>query len=200
MYATFTCVSFVADFQQSGFVHSAFVLRAEGRLEHSPHHKKHVPRGQLVELLSKALLFSEVEHHWKGDTMTMTCTNQFRLLEPHTCSFDPKFPPPPLPDAQRHHAQPPESAGGPQAEGSLKRKASGTPSVDEAPKEKRARVNGQLEDEVDTGSPSLVESMLLCLRILVNPIQYLLRSSSTSCVEAAGRLSHLNHRSCRDIG
>ncbi|TBU34793.1 WD40 repeat-like protein [Dichomitus squalens] len=158
-------------FKDSGFAHSAFVLRAEGRLEHSPHYRKHVPRGELVELLSKALLFSEVEAHWKGNAMTMSCTNQFRLLEPHTCSFDPKFPPPPLPDAQRHHVHPERvqplqaedenaaHAGVPQADGSLKRKASGTPSVDEPPKEKRARTNGQLEDEVEIRSPSVVESI-----------------------------------------
>ena len=173
-----------------GFQHSAFVLRAEGRLEHSPHYRKHVPRGELVELLSKALLFSEVEAHWKGDTMTMACTNQFKLLEHHTCSFDPKFPPPPPPEAHRHHSlpeRPPtthvtsESASvqvnGPSAENSLKRKASGPVPMEEPSKEKRAKTNGKLEGEVDTKSPSVVESRLLCSHIILEsyPIYTILK-------------------------
>ncbi|KAM5531714.1 hypothetical protein V8D89_014634 [Ganoderma adspersum] len=162
-----------AYFKDSGFQHSAFVLRAEGRLEHSPHYRKHVPRGELVELLSKALLFSEVEAHWKGDTMTMACTNQFKLLEHHTCSFDPKFPPPPPPEAHRPHPLPerPQTAhvasesasvhvNSPSTENLLKRKASGPVPMDEPSKEKRAKTNGKLEGEVDTKSPSVVETRL----------------------------------------
>lgn len=168
----------VADLQRLGFQHSAFVLRAEGRLEHSPHYRKHVPRGELVELLSKALLFSEVEAHWKGDTMTMACTNQFKLLERHTCSFDPKFPPPPPPEVHRLHRQPerphtaqvaPESisvqVNGPSTESSLKRKASGPVPVDEPPKEKRVKTNGQLEADVDSRPPSVIESRSHCSHI-----------------------------------
>lgn len=61
----------------------------EGRLDHSPHFSKHIPRGELVELLSKSLLYLEVESHWKGDTLTANCKTSFSLLEPHVCSLDP---------------------------------------------------------------------------------------------------------------
>lgn len=77
-----------AYFQDSGFQHSAFTLRMEGRLDNSHHIKKHIPRGELVELLSKALLYSEVEAHWKEDGLASNCKNNFSLLEHHVCSFD----------------------------------------------------------------------------------------------------------------
>ena len=85
-----------------GFQHSAFVIRVEGRLEQSPHFSKHIPRGELIELLSKALLYLEVEAHWKGDAMTTSCKSGFSLLEPHICSY-PKTKsehPPPWPAAR----------------------------------------------------------------------------------------------------
>ncbi|KAJ8596276.1 WD40 repeat-like protein [Rhizopogon salebrosus TDB-379] len=78
-----------AYFLDSGFQHSAFALRMEGRLDHSPHIKKHIPRGELIELLSKALLYTEVEAHWKGDELTTNCSAPFSLLEPHACSLQP---------------------------------------------------------------------------------------------------------------
>jgi len=59
----------------------------EGRLDQSPHIKKHIPRGELIELLSKALLYTEVEAHWKGDELTTNCSAPFSLLDPHTCSL-----------------------------------------------------------------------------------------------------------------
>lgn len=73
----------------SGFQHSAFSLRMEGRLDHSHHIKKHIPRGELVERLSKALLYAEVEAHWKGDSFAKSCKSGFSLLERHVCSFEP---------------------------------------------------------------------------------------------------------------
>lgn len=72
-----------------GFQHSAFSLRMEGRLDQSHHIKKHIPRGELVERLSKALLYAEVEAHWKGDSLAKNCKSSFSLLERHVCSFDP---------------------------------------------------------------------------------------------------------------
>jgi hypothetical protein len=50
---------------RAGFTHSAFSLRAEGRLESSAHFGTFVPRGALVDLLSK-----------------------FTLLTPHVCTRD----------------------------------------------------------------------------------------------------------------
>lgn len=61
----------------------------EGRLDHSHHIKKHIPRGELVERLSKALLYAEVEAHWKGDSFARNCKSAFSLLERHVCSIDP---------------------------------------------------------------------------------------------------------------
>lgn len=61
----------------------------EGRLDQSPHIKKHIPRGELIELLSKALLYTEVEAHWKGDGLTTNCSAPFSLLDPHACSLQP---------------------------------------------------------------------------------------------------------------
>ncbi|KAI0756874.1 WD40 repeat-like protein [Daedaleopsis nitida] len=152
-----------AYFKDSGFQHSAFVLRAEGRLEHSPHYRKHVPRGELVELLSKALLFTEVEAHWKGDNMTLNCTKEFKLLEPHVCSYDPNFPPPPLPAPSHDSHRAPFAPVQPHAntsvialDATLKRKASVTPSSDDHPPEKRAKMkNTPKEVEVDVRTSSV---------------------------------------------
>ncbi|KIL71635.1 hypothetical protein M378DRAFT_64518 [Amanita muscaria Koide BX008] len=72
----------------SGFTHSAFTLRAEAQLDHSPLFHKHIVRGQLVELLCKALLYLEVEHHWKNNQVTLNCTAEFSLLGSHQCSSD----------------------------------------------------------------------------------------------------------------
>ncbi|KAF8910030.1 WD40 repeat-like protein [Gymnopilus junonius] len=75
-------------FQDSGFNHSAFALRNEGRLQNSPFFSKHIPRGELVDLLSKALLYLEVESHWRADGLTTNCKSGFSLLEPHVCSLE----------------------------------------------------------------------------------------------------------------
>lgn len=80
-----------------GFNHSAFALRNEGRLQNSPYFQKHIPRGELIDLLSKALLYLEVESHWRTDSLTTNCKTGFSLLDPHICSLDDpseKSPPP----------------------------------------------------------------------------------------------------------
>ncbi|KAI0778305.1 WD40 repeat-like protein [Trametes elegans] len=140
-------------FKDSGFQHSAFVLRAESRLEHSPHFRKHVARGQLVELLSKALLFSEVEAHWKSNSMDLACRNPFSILERHVCS---------APTRAAAHSQVYMPNGGPSNQGraptdSLKRKAGGTIATDEAPKEKRAKTSSPVEIDVDVRPGPSVE-------------------------------------------
>ena len=125
-------------------MHSAFVLRAEGHLEKSACYGQHVPRGELVELLSKALLYSEVEAHWRGNALTKNCKASFSLLNKHVCSLDPTISPvailQPLPTLDI----PPVNLNGT----SEKRKAT-TAAVDDAngPKEKRARTE---EMEVDS--------------------------------------------------
>jgi transducin (beta)-like 1 len=100
----------------------------EGRLDHSHHIKKHIPRGELVELLSKALLYTEVEAHWKGDSLAKNCKSTFSLLEHHACAID-----------SNSASLPGESnmlkvTG----EAAVKRKSS-TPSTEDGRAEKRAR-------------------------------------------------------------
>ncbi|EJD48488.1 WD40 repeat-like protein [Auricularia subglabra TFB-10046 SS5] len=71
----------------SGFEHAAFVLRAEARIDSSPFAKTFVKHGLLVELLAKALLYIEVETHWKDDDAApVTCRAPFSLLKKHVCS------------------------------------------------------------------------------------------------------------------
>ncbi|OSD03188.1 WD40 repeat-like protein [Trametes coccinea BRFM310] len=154
-----------AYFKDSGFQHSAFVLRAESHLEHSPHFRKHVPRGELVELLSKALLFSEVEAHWKGDNMTLSCRNPFNILERHVCSASPQLAPPPPPlvpastvDRVSNGGALPQSKPS-SSENALKRKASGTPTLDEPPKEKRAKTSSPVEIDVESRPGPSVEPL-----------------------------------------
>ncbi|KAI8990549.1 WD40 repeat-like protein [Trametes punicea] len=146
--------------KDSGFQHSAFVLRAESHLEHSPHFRKHVPRGELIELLSKALLFSEVEAHWRGDSMTLSCRNPFNILERHVCSA-----PQPAPQHSVASTLMADHVpnGGPSTqsqalpEGTLKRKTSDTTVLDEAPREKRAKTGSPIEVAVGVGSGPSVE-------------------------------------------
>ncbi|KAJ7492077.1 WD40 repeat-like protein [Mycena latifolia] len=92
----------------SGFKHTAFSLCMEGRLENSPNFSKHIPRGELVDLLSKALLYREVESHWKADHLAVNCKAGFSLLDPHICSLEPpklKSLPLPITYTQRPLAQ-----------------------------------------------------------------------------------------------
>ena len=73
----------------TGFQHSSYALRTECRLDLSPHAKTPIGRGELVDLLSKSLLYKEVEAHWKLDANATKCTSPFSLLVPHTCSARP---------------------------------------------------------------------------------------------------------------
>ncbi|KAK7465521.1 hypothetical protein VKT23_005495 [Stygiomarasmius scandens] len=79
-------------FKDSGFEHSAFALAKEAHLERSPCFAKHVPRGELVELLSKSLLYTEVEYHFQGGELAANCKTGFSLLETHVCSTIPPEP------------------------------------------------------------------------------------------------------------
>ncbi|KDQ20275.1 hypothetical protein BOTBODRAFT_62590 [Botryobasidium botryosum FD-172 SS1] len=97
--------------EDSGFRHTSFCLRNEARLDVSPNLSVPIPRGEAVTLLRKALLYSEVEAHWRKDGASMKCTSPFSLLRPHVCDCNisetpvspvptPRpelFPPPPPP-------------------------------------------------------------------------------------------------------
>lgn len=63
-------------------------MKSEGRLEQSAYFNKHIPRGQLVELLTKALLYTEVERHCSGDGLITDCKTSFSLLEDHDCTVE----------------------------------------------------------------------------------------------------------------
>jgi transducin (beta)-like 1 len=55
-------------------------------LDASPYSSFSIRRGELVELLAKALLYSEVEAHWKADEISSCCKAPFSLLQDHVCS------------------------------------------------------------------------------------------------------------------
>jgi len=131
----------------SGFGHTAFVLRAEARLEKSPHSKTYVPRGELVELLSKALLYSEVEAHWKDNSLGDTCKNTFSILTRHVCKFE--SPAPPVTDA---HPPPSTDTKVPlkHSEAPTEKRKAESPS--DEPKGKRARMDDMDVDSVSSAA------------------------------------------------
>ncbi|KAF8167462.1 WD40 repeat-like protein [Crassisporium funariophilum] len=150
-------------FQDAGFNHSAFALRNEGRLQKSPCFEKHIRRGELIELLSKALLYLEVESHWRNDEMTSNCKSSFSLIEPHVCSPDAPAPKPAPVSATAMDVQ--ESNVIPLHEQVLKQNQSLTPNLDghgkrktspvptDGPAEKRPRRNS-VDMEIDGHSDS----------------------------------------------
>lgn len=91
-----------------------------------------------MELLSKALLYTEVEFHWKGNAMTTNCKGNFSLIDEHVCTLDPSLPatttfnPPPPP----HLAEPAPTL---QTNGTTEKRKASTPASEVAPKGKRAR-------------------------------------------------------------
>ena len=134
-------ITFVNFDGYAGFQHSAFILRKEGNLDQSPYFTKHIPRGELIELLSKALLYIETESHWKCDSIAKNCKAAFSLLEVHTCSSESNS------DAATLTAERPKGTvkqNGSQAEFTVKRKAS-TPS-DGGRSEKRAKAEPSNQD------------------------------------------------------
>jgi transducin (beta)-like 1 len=104
--------------------------------------EKQIPRGELIELLIKALLYTEVEAHWRGNNdMTGNCGTGFTLLETHVCSLNPSINP-----TVKLSANPASFAAlpGPQsastADSVQKRKAS-TPVAEEGHSDKRQRTD-----------------------------------------------------------
>ena len=137
-----------------GFVHSAFVLRAESHLDKSAHFGKHVARGELVELLSKALLYTEVEAHWRGNAMTKNCQTPFTLLDKHVCALDPTMSPLTI-------LQPPSIINEitlPYTNGTSEKRKAATSAFGDAPKEKRARIEDM---EVDSASSSAERTFIV---------------------------------------
>ncbi|KAG5639567.1 hypothetical protein H0H81_012238 [Sphagnurus paluster] len=126
----------------SGFNHAAFAVKMEGHLDRSPHSSKHIQRGELIELLSKALLYIEVESHWKAGALANNCKSGFSLLEPHVCSLETSNPTiqiTPLPDILDTSAPKPPPANGASLDAPPKRKESPTSAPTEGPAEKRTK-------------------------------------------------------------
>lgn len=118
---------------------------------------KHVARGELVYLLSKALLYSEVEAHWRGNAMTSNCTALFSLLDKHTCTLDPNLQPtvtmnPPIP-ANIPLGNPSSVST---SNGSLDKRKSSQLDVEEGVRTKRARTEDSMEiDSVTSTAPRM---------------------------------------------
>lgn len=51
--------------EDAGFQHTSYALRHEARLDSSPNLNVRIPRGELIKLLHKALLYSEAEAHFR---------------------------------------------------------------------------------------------------------------------------------------
>ena len=51
--------------EDAGYQHTSYALRHEARLDASPNLNVRIPRGELIKLLNKALLYSEAEAHFK---------------------------------------------------------------------------------------------------------------------------------------
>ncbi|KAF9469758.1 WD40-repeat-containing domain protein [Collybia nuda] len=143
--------------QDSGYTHAAFAIRMESKLDRSPLISKHIPRGELIDLLSKSLLYLEVESHWKGDALSVNCKTPFSLLEPHKCSLEhtsvsamqpPSISIAPLPEPTPALAL--KTNGNVEAS---KRKSSPTVGSIEGPAEKRAKRDSD-DMEIDSSSES----------------------------------------------
>jgi transducin (beta)-like 1 len=132
-----------------GFNHTAYNLRNESQLDLSPHIRTHVKRGALVDLLGKALLYLEVETHWRANAVTASCTAPFTLLEEHVCPADAKTRP--LPLAERlMEALALDRADGAKTNGSTgdKRKAAEMAAAEDR-NEKRVRTSSPMDNRED---------------------------------------------------
>nr|GAT59520.1 predicted protein [Mycena chlorophos] len=174
----------------SGFHHSAFSLCTEAQLESSPNFSKHIPRGELVELLSKSLLYREVEAHWKADNLALNCKVGFSLLEPHICSLvAPKRiegPPPAIytsrPLLQSAYHQNGKRRGSPLSDGPADKRARWDENGKRLP---TRRVQGPADQETDPRAvlvlPGHGEGVFLCAFNPVNP-DLLITSSRNAVV------------------
>ncbi|KAH9996020.1 WD40-repeat-containing domain protein [Russula vinacea] len=148
--------------KDSGFQHTAFSLLNEGHLHHSVHLEKQIPRGELIELLIKALLYIEVEAHWRGNNdMTGNCTTGFSLLETHVCSLNPSIKP-----TVKLSSNPPsvpiiaalQSASECEPSDSTQKRKASTPVAEDGHSEKRQRFDeannvGVEEKNIDVPAP-----------------------------------------------
>ncbi|KAL0951702.1 hypothetical protein HGRIS_008377 [Hohenbuehelia grisea] len=142
---------------------------------------------ELVELLAKAMLYIEVESHYKPK-LAANCKTPFSLLEPHVCSLEPRTTPAPSSPTKMPPPPPRVNGTAVKADTNGKRK-SDTPTADDSRGEKRARRdadNGGAADEAATKSKTKSDTT-------VAPFAQPLLPPSTDNVEsepgAARRLS-----------
>ncbi|KAG8883300.1 hypothetical protein FRB97_006864 [Tulasnella sp. 331] len=136
--------------EDAGFQHTSYALRHEARLDSSPNLNVRIPRGELIKLLHKALLYSEAEAHFRRDGANSNdqCTAPFSILKTHHCSQGgpPSLPSPPEVARNRPELFPPPRPGSPAISSSgEKRKASAKA---EARADKRAKTAEASEEIV----------------------------------------------------
>ncbi|KAI0308326.1 WD40 repeat-like protein [Multifurca ochricompacta] len=176
--------------KDSGFQHTAFSLLNEGGLQHSVHLEKNIPRGELIELLIKALLYTEVEAHWRGNNdMTGNCTTGFSLLETHVCSLNPNVKPTVKlsssnPASAPVIMAPPSASASEHSEATQKRKAS-TPVAEEGHLDKRQRTAEADSMEVEEKNTDGASTLLLRVKSPKSPAPPI-RVSGSGSAPASG--------------
>ena len=84
-------------------------------MDSSSHSKTPIRRGELVELLTKALLYTEVETHWRHSADATDCSAPFSLIIPHVCNANhpepQEIPQPPIPASSRPELFPVQTNG-----------------------------------------------------------------------------------------
>ncbi|KAF8313844.1 WD40 repeat-like protein [Clavulina sp. PMI_390] len=81
----------------SGFDHAAYVLQSQAHLDRSPHRNISLPRGELVSLLKKAVIFRDVEEMLKNKTKgkdESSAAGSGSLLARYHTDGNPPLPPP----------------------------------------------------------------------------------------------------------
>ncbi|KAI0319053.1 WD40 repeat-like protein [Amylostereum chailletii] len=138
--------------KDSGFEHTAFNLRVEGRLDRSDNFKKHIPHGELIDLLGKAMLYVEVEAHFgPNEQLTTDCTTPFSLLEDHRCSSGPMQT---SSSASASLAKVPTiEISRPTQRGTDSKRKGSTPATEDMRSEKRQRTE-EMESGIPTPDPS----------------------------------------------
>ncbi|KAG8993490.1 hypothetical protein FRB90_000677, partial [Tulasnella sp. 427] len=114
--------------EDAGFSHTSYALRHEARLDSSPNLNVRIPRGELIKLLNKALLYSEAEAHFRRG--------------PHL------LPSPPEMGRRRQELFPPPRPGSPTYGNGLE-KRKGSPKL-EGRSEKRARTEDAAVETVSS--------------------------------------------------
>lgn len=143
-------IRFLHSTPREGLKHSAFTILNEGRIQNSPYLARHIPRGELIDLLGKALLYVEVESHWRRDAVTTNCNSGFSLLEPHVCSSESVASKPPV------VSLPPASSAAPQSLSAKSQSQASSSSRQPLPQTSSQMQNSQ--QRISSGPPESVST------------------------------------------